>query len=224
MVYYRQVEPVFSREQGMLGKPDIDLQGQVDKGIAILKQGGLVAFPTDTVYGLGACFSNLSAVERVYRVKQRLRKMGLPLLLAEEAQISEVAEYVPPVAWLLIGRFLPGALTIILPKSDSVPDIVTGGGKTVAIRIPAHLVPIALIKGIRSPIVGTSANVSGRPSSLTADEVCSQFGDEIDLVIDGGRCPGGRESTIIDITGETPRVLREGAISRQELEKVCDII
>jgi L-threonylcarbamoyladenylate synthase len=224
MVYYRQVKPVANGEQGMLGKPDIALPEQVDKGIAILKKGGLVVFPTDTVYGLGACFSNLSAVERVYRVKQRPRNMGLPLLLAEEAQISEVAEYVLPVAWLLVGRFLPGALTIVLPKSDAVPDIVTGGGKTVAIRIPAHPVPISLIKGIGSPMVGTSANVSGRPSSLTADEVYSQFGDEIDLVIDGSRCPGGKESTIVDATGEVPRVLREGAITRQELEQVCEII
>ena len=205
-------------------KLDIDLQGQVDKGIAILKKGGLVAFPTDTIYGLGACFSNLAAVERVYRVKQRPRSMGLPLLLSEKAQISEVAEHVLPVVWLLVDRFLPGALTIVLPKYDSVPDIVTGGGETVAIRIPAHPVPISLIKGIGSPIVGTSANVSGRPSSLTADEVYSQFGDEIDLVIDGGRCFGGKESTIVDVTGEVPRVLREGAISRQELEQVCEII
>jgi L-threonylcarbamoyladenylate synthase len=202
----------------------LDLQGQVDKGIAILKKGGLVAFPTDTVYGLGACFSNLAAVERVYRVKQRLRNMGLPLLLAEETQISEVAEHVLPVAWLLVGRFLPGALTIVLPRAKSVPDIITGGGDTVAIRIPAHPVPISLIKGIGEPIIGTSANISGRPSALTAGEVYSQLGDEIDLIIDGGRCPRGRESTIVDVTGEIPRVLREGAISRQELEKVCDII
>jgi len=147
--------------------------------------------------------------------------MPLPLLLADVSQITEVAEPVPPVAWLLIHSFLPGALTIVLPKSNSVPDIITAGGTTIAVRIPAHPVPIALVEGLGTPIVGTSANLTGRPSPLTADEVYSQLGDKIDLIIDGGRCPGSRESTIVDVTGETPVVLREGAISREELEQVC---
>jgi len=196
--------------------------GQIERGISILKQGGLVAFPTDTVYGLGACADNQQAVARVYQVKERPRNMALPLLLARTSQISEVAYPVPPVAWLLADKFLPGALTIVLPKSNSVLDIVTGGGSTVAVRIPAHPVPVALVEDL-GPIVGTSANLSGKPSALTADEVCSQFGDKIDLVIDGGRCPGGRESTIVDVTGEVPVVLREGAVSREELRKVCEI-
>ena len=197
------------------------IQKQVERGISILKQGGIVAFPTDTVYGLGACVSIHQAVERVYTVKERPRNMALPLLLADTSQITEVANYVPPIAWLLIDNFLPGALTIVLPKSNSVPDIVTGGGATVAVRIPAHPVPVALAKGLGTPIVGTSANLSGRPSPLTADEVCSQFGNKLDLVIDGGRCPGGKESTVVDVTGETPVILREGAISREEIERVC---
>jgi len=128
---------------------------------------------------------------------------------------------VPPVAWLLVHSFLPGALTVVLPKSESVSDIVAAGGKMVAVRIPAHPVPVALAKGLGTPIVGTSANLSGKPSALTAAEVCAQFGDKIDLVIDGGRCPGGIESTVVDVTGETPAVLREGAISREKLKKVC---
>ncbi len=205
-------------------KVAVDIRGQIDRGIAILKRGGLVAFPTDTVYGLGACYSDYKAVERIFRVKQRPRNMALPLLLAEVDQIAEVAEYVSPAAWLVIRRFLPGALTVVLPKSDAVPDIVTGGSRTVAVRIPAHPVAVALIKGIGAPVIGTSANVSGKPSAVTADEVYSQFGNEIDMVIDGGRCPGGRESTIVDVTGEVPRVLREGAISKQEIMKVCRII
>ena len=208
----------------MFFKLPLEIQEQVENGITILKNGGLVAFPTDTVYGLGACFSNLDAVERIYKVKQRPHNIALPLLLADESQISEVAESVPPVAWLLACRFLPGGLTIVLSKAKSVPDMVTGGGETVAVRIPAHPVPLALVKGLGAPIVGTSANVSGRPSALTADEVHSQFGDKIDLVIDGGRCGEGKESTIIDITGDVPRILREGAISREELEQVCQII
>jgi len=207
-----------------MDKLSLDIQKQVETGISILKQGGIVAFPTDTVYGLGAWADHQSAVERVYRVKERPRNIALPLLLADISQIGEVAEPVPPIAWLLARNFLPGALTIVLPKSNSVPDIITAGGITVAVRVPAHPVPIALAQGLGAPIVGTSANVSGKPSALTADEVYSQFGNEIDLVIDGGRCPGGRESTIIDVTGEEPVILREGAISGEELRQVCGSI
>ena len=198
----------------------LDIRQQVKEGISILKQGGIVALPTDTVYGLGACMHIHKAVEQVYAVKERSQDMPLSLLLAHMSQISEVAEPVPPVAWLLAESFLPGALTLILHKSKLVPDIVTAGGITVAVRIPAHPVPVALVEGLGAPISGTSANLSGKPSALTAGEVYSQFGDKIDLVIDGGHCPGGRESTIVDVTGEVPVVLREGAIALSELKQV----
>jgi L-threonylcarbamoyladenylate synthase len=195
------------------------IRQQVEDGIFILKRGGIVAFPTDTVYGLGASISLPQAVERVYQIKRRPRSMPLPILLADKSQIGEVVGPVPPIARLLADRFLPGALTMVLYKeSKAVPDIVTGG-KTVAIRIPAHPVPIALIKGLGAPIVGTSANLSGKPSALTAAEVYAQLGDKVDLIIDGGRCPGGKESTVVDLTGETPLILREGAISREELRQ-----
>jgi L-threonylcarbamoyladenylate synthase len=197
------------------------IQQQVEEGITILKQGGIVAFPTDTVYGLGTSISSDQAVERVYQVKERPHSIALPILLADKSEIAEVAKAVPPVAWLLADKFLPGALTLVLSKSKSVPDIVTGGGKTVAIRIPDHAVPVSLARGLGTPIVGTSANLSGQPSTLTAEEVYTQFGDRLDLIIDGGRCPGGKESTIVDLTGETPLILREGAISREELKQVC---
>ena len=201
----------------MGNKLSLSLQQQVEQGISVLKEGGIVAFPTDTVYGLGASSNTSRAVEQVYRVKQRPRNMALPLLLADKPQISEVAKAVPQVAWLLADKFLPGALTMVLFKSESVSEIVTGGDKTVAVRIPAHPIPVALIRGIGTPIVGTSANLSGQPSALTAEDVHTQLGDKIDLIIDGGRCPGGLESTIVDLTGETPVILREGAISREEL-------
>ena len=197
------------------------MQQQVERGISALKQGKIVAYPTDTVYGLGVLPNIRQAVERVYRVKERPQNMALPLLLGDVSQIREVASYVPPVAWLLARNFLPGALTLVLYKSRLVPDSVAAGGKTVAIRIPAHPVPVALVEGLGIPIVGTSANLSGKPSSLTADEVYAQFGSRVDLVIDGGRCPGGRESTVVDMTKGTPVVLREGAISTKELRRVC---
>jgi L-threonylcarbamoyladenylate synthase len=198
-----------------------DLKKQVEKGIAILRQGGIVAYPTDTVYGLGACMNIRSAVERIYQVKQRPPDMALPLLVANFSQLDELSGTVPAIALKLISQFLPGVLTIVLPTSPSVPDIITAGGATVAVRIPAHPIPIALIEGIGAPLVGTSANISGKPSPLTAAEVHDQLGDEVDLIInDGQPCPG-TASTIVDVTGEVPVVMREGAISREEIEKAC---
>ena len=196
------------------------IRRQVEEGISILKRGGVIAFPTDTVYGLGVWSTFQEAVEKIYQVKRRPRNLPLPLLLADVSQIGEVACTVSPVALLLASRFLPGALTMVLHKSERVPDFISAGGTTVAVRVPAHPVPIALTKGLGAPIVGTSANRSGKRSSLTAEEVYSQFGNDVDLIIDGGRCPGGKESTIVEVTGEVPVVLREGAISMEELRRV----
>jgi len=197
------------------------IQQQVEQAIIILKRGGIVACPTDTVYGVGAAINIERAVERVYQIKGRPHSRALPILLADKSEIAEVAKAVPPLAWRLADRFLPGALTIVLPKADSVSDIVTGGLKTIAVRIADHPIPIAIVRGLGVPIVGTSANLSGSPSALTAEEVRAQLGDRVDMIIDGGRCPGGWESTIIDLTGETPLILREGPISSEELREVC---
>ena len=208
----------------MASRLSLNLQEQVEKGVSILRNGGVIAYPTDTVYGLGAGIGFPRAIERIYAVKERPLSMPLPLLLDDVFQLTELADSVPPLARLLVEKFWPGGLTLVLPASSSVPDFITAGGKTVAVRIPDHPVPLALIKALGTPIVGTSANLSGQPSALTADEVYSQIGAKIDFVIDGGRCPGGKESTIIDVTGETPVILREGAITRAEIERVCGSI
>lgn len=201
-------------------KLSASIQEQLEKGVAILKDGGVVAFPTDTVYGLGAGIGINSAVERVYRVKERPRHMALPLLLADLSQLDDVARSVPPSARLLAENFWPGPLTLVLFKADSVPDIVTGGSETIAVRIPAHPIPAALARGVGTAIVGTSANLSGQPSALTAAEARAQLGDKVDLIIDG-ECPGGKESTVVDLTGEKPIILRQGALSREELRQIC---
>jgi len=197
-----------------------DIEKQIRKAITILKNGGVVAYPTDTVYGLGACMTDTAAVDRIFQVKGRPKGMALPVLLADRLQIAEIVTSVSPAAKCLADAFFPGALTIILPKSAVVPDIITGGGRTVAFRIPNHPVPLALIKGLGKPIVGTSANLSGQPSALTAIEVQAQIGDKIDMVIDGGRCAGGIESTVIDLSGEMPIIRRQGAISIDILRKI----
>lgn len=199
----------------------MDIKEQISKGVAILKRGGVVAFPTDTVYGLGASAYISSAVERIFRIKSRPENIALPLLVAGADQLEEVAVNIPSIAWELVRKFMPGALTLVLLKSDRVPDIVSAGGKTIGVRIPAHPVPIALIQGLGAPIVGTSANLSGKSSPLTAAGVISQIGSKVDLVIDGGRSPGGKESTVVDVTVDRPVILRLGAIPVEEIRKVC---
>ena len=197
------------------------LEQQIERGVSVLKRGGVVAFPTDTVYGLGASIEDKGALERVYRLKGRPLSRPLPLLLARTSQINDVAYLVPQIAWQLAYRFLPGALTLVLPKKAIVSDLVTAGSARVAVRVPDHHVPRALVEGLGTPIVGTSANLSGKPAALSAGEVFSQFDARIDLVIDGGPCTGGEESTIIDLSGERPRILREGALPVEKIREVC---
>jgi L-threonylcarbamoyladenylate synthase len=196
------------------------IQEQLEKGVAILKDGGIIAFPTDTVYGLGASSVIDSAVERVYRIKRRPISQALPLLLADLSQLEKVVKSIPTSARLLAERFWPGPLTLVLKKSNAVSDIVSGGGKTIAVRIPAHPIPTILARRLGKPIVGTSANLSGQPSALTAAEAREQLGDRVDFIIEGD-CPGGRESTVVDLSGESSVILRQGALSIAELRQIC---
>lgn len=198
----------------------VDLQKQVEQGIVILRRGGVIAYPTDTVYGLGASMDSASAVEKIFLVKSRPRHMPLPLLVGSLSQIELLTSCVSPAARCLIRAFLPGALTLVMPASDKVPSYLRTMENTIALRIPDHPVPLALISGIGTAIVGTSANLSGQPNPLTGREVIAQLGERIELVIEGGRC-SGTESTIIDVTGELPVVLRNGALSISEIERAC---
>jgi len=200
-----------------------EMQAHIEEGIATLKRGGTVSFPTDTVYGLGVDIYNEGAIKKIFKLKGRPESKALPILVADVAQLEEMVEEVPSLACRLMQHFLTGRLTMILPKTSKVSDIITGGADTVAVRITEHPVPIALIEGLGSPIVATSANLSGKPSALTAEEVIKQFGNSVDYVVDGGRSPAGRESTIIDFTGQKPKVVREGAIKRSELELFCKV-
>lgn len=194
---------------------------QIDRATEIIKAGGIVAFPTDTVYGLGADAFNSKATERVYKVKQRSHRLPLPILLADATQVAAVVDSVSEIAQILMRYFWPGGLTLVLPKATSLSDSITAGGNKVAIRIPNHIVPCTIIRRLGIPIIGTSANISDRPSAVTAQEVKAQLGSEIDLIIDGGDCPGGLESTVVDVTGETPVVLRRGIIPEDEVKRVC---
>jgi L-threonylcarbamoyladenylate synthase len=194
---------------------------QIEKAAAIIRTGGVVAFPTDTVYGLGANPYIKEAVDRIYEVKQRPSGMPLPVLLADELQLADVVVSVPAVARLLIKHFWPGGLTLVLSRKPSFPGSGSAEETKIAVRIPAHEVILAVIRGAGVPVIGTSANISSKPSVLTAREVEVQLGSAVDLIIDGGRCPGGMESTVVDVTGKVPVILRHGAVPDSEIERLC---
>ncbi len=192
----------------------------VQRAVDILRGGGLVAYPTDTVYGLAALPDSDTAVTRLFEAKRRNPARPTPLLIASEEMARAVAGEVSDDARSLMAAFWPGALTIVLAKAQTFRSLAVA--ETVGLRVPDHPLPRELSRLLGSPITGTSANVAGGSEPLTADDVLSQLGDAVDLVIDGGRCPGGRPSTVVDCTVSPPRVVRQGAISEAELLRVLD--
>jgi L-threonylcarbamoyladenylate synthase len=189
----------------------------IEQALQVLEAGGLVAFPTDTVYGVGALPFLAPAVEEIYRVKGRSRDKAIPLLLDNAGRLSEVAENISPQASLLAQKFWPGALTIVLTRKSTVPDVVTAGGTSVALRVPDHPFALRLIAAAGGVLATTSANRSGKPDPVTAQEVLRYLEGRIHLILDGGPCTGGVASTVIDLTGRSPRIVRQGAISHDEL-------
>ncbi len=195
------------------------LPAQIEAAAEHLRSGGVAAIPTDTIYGLAANALDEGAVERVFRLKRRPAGMALPLLVADASDLDRWARDVPDEARRLADRFWPGALTLVLRKAPDVPHVATGGLDTVALRVPAHDTPRALARLLGCPVTGTSANRSGRPGLTDADDVRREFEGECCLVLDG-QCHGGVASTLVDLTGAEPRILREGAVSREELSEV----
>ena len=187
---------------------------------AILRAGGLVAFPTETVYGLGAHALDAAAVRRIYEAKGRPDYNPLIVHVADTDAAGRVAREVPERARLAARAFWPGPLTLVLPKRDGVPDIVTAGLDSVAVRVPAHPVALALLRASGLPIAAPSANRFTELSPTTAAHVVKGLGDRVDLVLDGGPTSVGIESTVVDLTGERPVLLRPGLVSREALERV----
>ena len=185
----------------------------------VIRKGGLVAFPTETVYGLGGDTFNPDAVARIFEVKERPSFDPIIVHIADFDDIRRLCKKVDERAKILAERFWPGPLTIVLKKSEKVPDIVTAGLDTVAVRMPSHPVARKLIEYSKTPIAAPSANLFGRLSPTTAEHVKEQLGDRIDIIIDAGRCPVGVESTVIDLTKE-PTILRLGGTPVEEIEKV----
>jgi L-threonylcarbamoyladenylate synthase len=192
----------------------------LEGAVFTLRRGGVVAFPTETVYGLGADAENAQAVARIFALKGRPPDHPLIVHLPGIEALARFARKVPPLAVRLAEHFWPGPLTLILPKAKAVPEVVTGGQDTVGLRVPAHPLALEMLKAFGGGVAAPSANRFGRVSPTTAEHVKEELGDKIDYLLDGGPCPVGLESTILDLSSDKPRLLRVGAISRLELAEV----
>lgn len=186
----------------------------------ILQQGGLVAFPTETVYGLGGNALNGEVAKKIFEAKGRPSDNPLIVHIGRKKELLALAGYVPQRAWTLADHFWPGPLTLILPKSKRVPYGTTGGLETVAVRMPNHPVALRLIQESGIYVAAPSANISGRPSATMAEHVMEDFEGRIDMILDGGMVEVGIESTVLDLTEEVPVILRPGCITKEMLEEV----
>jgi L-threonylcarbamoyladenylate synthase len=193
----------------------------LERAMAVLQKGGLVAFPTDTVYGIGAMAFDGAAVERIYAAKDRPMEKAIPVLLGGQEDLAKVTLDVPEIAVRLAAHFWPGPLTLVVPKHPDLPETVSATA-TVGVRVPDHLVARTLLH-LAGPMAVTSANLSGQSSPSTASEVVDQLGGRIALVLDGGATPGGIPSTVVDCTGVEPKILRQGPVSSAEIRSFLSL-
>src|SRR5690349_18882777 len=194
------------------------MDSTIKEAVGILRAGGLVAFPTETVYGLGADASNPEAVKKIYAAKGRPRNHPLIVHLANAAQLRDWAADVPHAAERLAQRFWPGPLTLVVKRAAHVNELVTGGQDTIALRVPSHAIAQALLGRFGGGIAAPSANRYGRVSATTAEHVRAEFGTTVDCVLAGGECDVGIESTIVDVSGADPALLRPGSITSGDIE------
>ena len=198
-------------------KPD---EERIGLAAEIIRRGGLVAFPTETVYGLGADALNPHAVREIYLVKKRPLDNPIIVHVADKSDVYKLAKNIPKQAEMLMDFFWPGPLTLVLEASDVVPRITTGGLSTVAIRMPKHKVALALIRASGTPIAAPSANLAGKPSPTMVEHVIQDLYGRIDAILDAGPTRIGVESTVLDLTGEVPQILRPGGITYEDLKRV----
>ncbi len=196
----------------------------LENAAIFLRTGYTVAFPTETVYGVGASAFDEEAVEKIFIAKGRPLDNPLIVHIANKEDVNKLAEYIPENAVKLMDEFWPGPLTIIFKKRECVPNVVTAGLDTVAIRMPSHPIAAKLIQLARTPIAAPSANISGKPSSTSADHVIEDLYGKVDCIVAAGKSEVGIESTVIDLTSETPVILRSGFITKQELQRVIGTV
>ncbi|HEY9088824.1 MAG TPA: L-threonylcarbamoyladenylate synthase [Anaerolineaceae bacterium] len=188
------------------------------QALAVLRGGGLVAFPTDTVYGVGALAFDAAGIDRIFEAKGRDTAKAIPILVGTLEQLTEVTLMLTPSAQKLAQRYWPGALTLVVPRHPGLPENLSAT-PTVGVRMPAHPFALDLLRSA-GPLAVTSANLSGQENPVSAQDVLAQLNGRIELVIDGGNAPGGVPSTVVDCTGEQARILRQGAIAAEEIAKI----
>lgn len=203
--------------------PDAPEPDVVAHAAEVLRAGGLVAYPTETVYGLAASAFVVDTIARVYDVKQRPYNQALPVQIADKADIPTLARDVPRDVWPLLEEYFPGPLTLVFFRLPTVSLTVTGGQNTIGLRMPDHPIPLSVIKAFGAPVVCPSANLTGRRSPMSAQDVLDDLDGAIDLVLDGGPTDDRVASTVLDVTTRPARLLREGKISRAELEQFLAI-
>lgn len=190
------------------------------RALEVLLGGGIVAFPTDTYYALGAVATHAAAVARVFTAKRRPPTDALPVLVADRDQWRSVVAELPDIALRLAGRFWPGALTIVCRRAPHLPAVLTGGGETIGARQPNFPPALGLCRAFGQPLTGTSANTHGMLPPVTASQVALDLGQAVDMILDGGRCPVARPSTVIDVTRTPPVIVRAGAVGADALREV----
>lgn len=188
------------------------------RAVAVLQAGGLVAFPTESFYGLGADATQERAIGRLLAAKRRPEQQPILILVGTAAEVAGLAAEVPAVAQRLMAAFWPGGLTLVLEAGPRVSPLLTRGTGRIGIRLSSHPVATALARRLGRPVTGTSANLSGAPACATADAVAAALGPAVDLVLDGGETAGGKGSTVLDVTTRPPRLIREGMVSLAALE------
>jgi len=196
-----------------------DNQAAVSKAVELLKNGDVVVFPTDTIYGIGASIARESGVKKIFEVKSRSPQKPLIIYVASFEQLQLVTQEIPESTLSELRKIWPGAMSGIFGKTEIVPSFVTSGQNTVAVRIPNHQLCLELVRRVGDPLAVTSANISGMETQKTAPEVAAQLGERVPLVLDGGPNPEQQPSTLVDFTGSTARLLREGAWSFSKLRQ-----
>ncbi len=192
-------------------------QKGLERAVSIIEKGGIVAFPTESFYGLGVDATNSSAIEKLFRVKKRDPHLPILILISSINELSKYASPIPPEAEELGRRFWPGGLTMVLQSSQGLPTVITGGTGKIGIRISSHPLAHALTLALNVPVTGTSANISGQPPCTRADQVVECLGEKVDLILDGGATEGTHPSTLLDVTSDPPLLIREGIIKEEEI-------
>ena len=197
---------------------NIDLHQSLFRAAEIIKSGGIISFPTDTVYGIGVSAFNKDAIEKIYQVKRRPKEKAIPILIGDQTELIKITPPPGERVQKILAAFWPGALTLILPLLAELPANLSNTG-TIGVRVPDHNLTRELLR-LAGPLAATSANLSGQESALSAEEVYQNLGGKLDLILDGGKAPGSVASTVLDCTGEQPAVLREGPIPWKQIKLI----